>query len=136
MPSVTPKVLLEGAASGPLLKLSTDISFWGGVDSCTGKIIDRRHPESGRFISGKILAMNRSIGSSSGSSILLELLRLDRGPLGIILVQPDFIVTLGAIVAREMGFGSIPVFQVDPADFSRLPCDALVNLAGGRIEIP
>ena len=136
MPSVTPKVLLEGAASGPLLKLGTDISFWGGVDSCTGKIIDRRHPESGRFISGKILAMNRSIGSSSGSSILLELLRLDRGPLGIILVQPDFIVTLGAVVAREMGLGSIPVFQVDPADFSRLPCDGLVNLAGGVIEIP
>jgi len=136
MPSIKSKVLLEGAVTGPLLKLSADISFWGGVDPCTGKIIDRRHPEFGRFISGKILAMNRSIGSSSGSSILLELLRVDRGPLGIILVQPDFIVTLGAVVAREMGFGNIPVVQVDPAEFSRLPGDAQVSLAGGCIGIP
>ena len=136
MPSIKSKVLLEGMASGPLLKLSADISFWGGVDPCTGKIIDRRHPEFGRFISGKILAMNRSIGSSSGSSILLELLRLDRGPLGIILVQPDFIVTLGAVVAREMGFGNIPVVQVDPAEFSQLPGHAQVSLAGGCIGIP
>lgn len=136
MPSIKSKVLLEGMASGPLLKLSADISFWGGVDPCTGKIIDRHHPEFGRFISGKILAMNRSIGSSSGSSILLELLRVDRGPLGIILVQPDFIVTLGAVVAREMGFGNIPVVQVDQAEFSRLPHDAQVSLAEGCIEIP
>ena len=136
MTTLRPAVLLPGQAHGPLLKLSADISLWGGVDPLTGKIIDPRHPEYGRFISGKILAMNRSIGSSSGSSILLELLQRNRGPLGIILVQPDFIVTLGVVVAREMGVGDIPVVRVDPVEFSRLPADAQVSLADGVIQLP
>lgn len=135
MSEIRSTTLLHGQARGPLLKLSEDISLWGGVDPLSGRIIDTRHPEYGRHFGGKILAMNRSIGSSSGSSILLELLQRNCGPLGIILVQPDFIVTLGAVVAREMGVGDIPVVQVDPADFSQLLSETPVRLLGGKILI-
>ena len=133
MQAVQGKVLIEGQARGPLLELSTDISLWGGVDPLTGFIIDQRHPQYGQSIAGKILAMKRSIGSSSGSSILLELLQRERGPLGIILLEVDFIVTLGVVVAREMRFGDIPVVQVRPADFPRLPGNARITRSG-RIE--
>ncbi|MBT8048235.1 MAG: DUF126 domain-containing protein [Xanthomonadales bacterium] len=135
MPVLNSKPLLEGRANGPLLKLSADISFWGGVDPQTGKIIDSRHPEHGRTICGKILAMDRSIGSSSGSSILLELLQNDRGPLGIILLQPDFIITLGAVVAREMGFAAIPVVQVDREAFAALADGVTLQLDGEVIQV-
>ncbi len=120
MPGLASRVLIAGEASAPLLRLDSDISFWGGVDPVTGVIIDSRHPRSGESVSGRILAMTRSIGSSSGSAILLELMRLERGPAGIILVEPDFIVTLGAVVAREMGYGHIPVVQVGGDDIVRL----------------
>lgn len=132
MQALQSRVLIEGSACGPLLKLDADISLWGGVDPLTGIVIDSRHPQYGQQIAGKILAMNRSIGSSSGSSILLELLQRKRGPLGIILIEADFIVTLGVVIAREMRFGDIPVVQIDPEDFSRLPGVARI-FPDGRI---
>ena len=115
------KVLLTGSAEGPVLKLDADISFWGGVDPHSGHIIDRRHPQFGESVAGKILVMHRSIGSSSGSSILLELFRRKRAPSGIILAEADLVISLGAVVAKEMDFGEIPVVCVPPDSFSGLP---------------
>jgi predicted aconitase with swiveling domain len=135
MPVLTSRVLIEGEAQGPVLRLDSDISLWGGVDPQTGIVIDSRHPQFGESFSGKILAMKRSIGSSSGSSILLELLRLKCGPIGIILIEADFIVTLGAVVAREMNFAHIPVLQIEPEDFVRLPGQASIT-RNGEITSP
>jgi len=113
-----------------VLKLDADISFWGGVDPASGTIIDRRHPQYGQSVAGKIVAMYRSIGSSSGSSILLELFRRKRAPSGIILVEADFIISLGAVVAKEMDFTGIPVVCVSPAGFAALPLEVEINLSG------
>lgn len=129
------KVLINGQAEGRLLKLTADISLWGGVDPRSGVIIDSRHPQHGRCMAGKILAMNRSIGSSSGSSIILELLKRKRGPLGIIMIEADFIVTLGVVVAREMGFAKIPVVQMSPEDFSLLPDTVRIGPKGEIIPV-
>ena len=130
MQKLSSKVLIEGEAQAAILRLESDISFWGGVDPTSGLLIDRRHPQAGEHVDGKILAMTRSIGSSSGSSILLELLRLNCGPAGIILVEADFILTLGAVVAREMNYGNIPVVQVSPEVFSQLPDSARIERNG------
>jgi predicted aconitase with swiveling domain len=130
MTAVQSKVLIDGQAEGRLLKLTADISLWGGVDPRSGVIIDSRHPQHGECLAGKILAMHRSIGSSSGSSIILELLQRKHGPLGIILIEVDFIVTLGVVVAREMGFANIPVVQIVPEDFSLLPDTARIGPEG------
>ena len=130
MTAVQSKVLIDGQAEGRLLKLTVDISLWGGVDPRSGVIIDSRHPQHGQCMAGKILAMNRSIGSSSGSSIILELLQRNHGPLGIILIEADFIVTLGVLVAREMGFANIPVVQIVPEDFPLLPDTARIGPEG------
>jgi len=116
------------------MKLTEDISLWGGVDPLSGMVIDRRHPQFGESVTGKILAMNRSIGSSSGSSILLELLQRNIGPLGIILIEVDFIVTLGVVVAREMKFGDIPVVRINPDDFRLLPDFGVIRPNGEIID--
>jgi predicted aconitase with swiveling domain len=99
------EVLLPGqAASGTVLALSAPISFWGGVDPATAGIIDARHPDRGRCIAGTVLALPGTIGSSSASAVLLELVRAGRAPAAIILHEPDAILLLGIIVAREMGW--------------------------------
>ena len=41
------EVLIDGKAEGPLFRLGKPISFWGGVDPMTGRIIDPRHPDHG-----------------------------------------------------------------------------------------
>lgn len=127
---VQSEVLLTGSAEGPVLRLDADISFWGGVDPNSGHIIDRRHPQFGESLGGKILVMHRSIGSSSGSSILLELFRGKRAPSGIILAEADLVITLGVVVAKEMGFGEIPVVRVAPGSFPALPEVLTISRSG------
>ncbi|MEC9151677.1 MAG: DUF126 domain-containing protein [Pseudomonadota bacterium] len=107
------KVLIDGVGVGPLLRLSKPISFWGGVDPVTGRITDPRHPDHGTCVSGTVLALTETIGSSSSSAIMLELLSKGLAPCVLLMGRPDAILTLGVVVAREMGMGSIPVLQVD-----------------------
>mgnify|MGYP001828522803 FL=1 len=101
----------------------------------TGKIIDRRHPQFAACLAGKILVMRRSIGSSSGSSVLLELFRRGCGPLGIILAEPDLVVTLGVVVAREMSFAHVPVMCLDESAFTGLPERLSIGLQGEIVPI-
>ena len=57
------------------------------------------------------------VGSSSSSAVMLELLRLNLAPAGIVLRKPDAILCLGIIVAQEMGWPTVPVVQADPDHF-------------------
>lgn len=124
------EVLLSGTAEGELLRLDRPLSFWGGVDPITGDITDPRHPQCGVNLAGRILAMERSIGSSSSSSILLELMARQKAPAGLILTEPDAILTLGVIVAREMGYGSIPVFIVTSERLGQIPSPLRMTVEG------
>lgn len=123
-------ILLSGEAEGPVLRLDRPLSFWGGVDPRTGVILDPRHPQYGAELGGRILAMERTIGSSSGSSVMLELLAIGKAPAGLILTEPDAILTLGVIVAREMGYGSLPVFLVSPDTLAQLPASLAMHANG------
>lgn len=48
-------------------------------------------------------------GSSSSSSVLAEGIRAGTAPMAIVLLEPDPILALGAIVARELYGRTIPV---------------------------
>lgn len=122
-------VLLPGEAQGPLLRLGKPISFWGGVDPWSGRIIDPRHPDHDRMIGGTILALPATIGSSSSSAVMLELLAGGRAPAALLLAEPDAILTLGIVVGREMGYGTIPVLRLPAAAQARLPQGARLAIA-------
>lgn len=111
-------VLIAGTADAPVLRLTRPISFWGGVDPFSGRIIDPRHPDHGAVIGGQVLVLPGTIGSSSSSAVMLELMAGGRAPAALILVEPDAILVLGVIVAREMGHGAIPVLIVPRADLA------------------
>jgi predicted aconitase with swiveling domain len=91
-----------GSAEGPALVLGRPLSFWGGVDAATGRIIDRSHPDLGACITRAILVMPGGRGSSSSSSVLAETIRRGTGPSGIVLASPDPILTVGALVAEAL----------------------------------
>ncbi|WP_342361584.1 aconitase X swivel domain-containing protein [Terrarubrum flagellatum] len=109
--AVSLEPLVSGAAQARVLTLSAPISFWGGVDPKTGDVIDARHPDRGANISGLILGLPGTIGSSSASSVLLELVRVGKAPAAILIAEPDAILLLGLIVAREMGWATPPAFK-------------------------
>ena len=100
--------------------LRKPLSFWGGVDPLTGGIADPRHPRHGEGIRGRILVMERVIGSSSSSAIMLELLRNDVAPAAIVVAEPDAILVLGILVAGELGYATIPLLRVGAGGIARL----------------
>lgn len=105
------RVLIDGEAEGVVMRLDQPLSFWGGVDPASGVITQPRHPAHGESVAGKVLAMQRTVGSSSSSAIMLELIYCGRAPAALLIAEPDAILALGVIVAREMGYGSLPVIQ-------------------------
>ena len=109
------QVLCSGSAEGPVLRLDAPISFWGGVDPETSQITAAGHPQFGEEIADTLLVMPRLIGSSSSSGVLLELIYQKRCPLALILGEADAILPVGALVAREMAWGQVPLVLVrDP----------------------
>lgn len=98
-----------GRAEGVALVLAQELSFWGGLDAATGRIIDRSHPDLGKSMTGRILVMAGGRGSSSSSSVLAEAIRLGTGPAGIVLARADPIITVGALVAASLYNLACPV---------------------------
>ena len=109
MTRLSATTLVPGRAEGSVLVLAEPLSFWGGLDALSGRIVDRWHPQSGERISGRILLMQAGRGSSSGSSVLAEAIRLGTGPAGIVLLTRDAIVAVGAMVAAELYGRQCPV---------------------------
>lgn len=112
--------LVDGSAQAQTLVLSEPLSFWGGLDSASGRIIDQWHPEKNEVMNGRILVMRAGRGSSSGSSVLAEALRRGTGPAGIVLMTRDAIVTVGAMVAAELYGKVCPVVLASEADWAAI----------------
>lgn len=118
-------------ASGRALVLEEPLSFWGGVDPATGLVIDARHPQRGATVTGRVLVMPSGRGSSSSASVLVEAIRLGTAPAAIVLLHPDPILTLGAIVAEELYGASCPVKVLDELTYHALRDGEPVSLASG-----
>ena len=126
-----------GTGSGPLLVLRKPLSFWGGVDPLTGVVSDPRHPRHRDRLGGRILVMERTIGSSSSSAIMLELLRNGVAPAGIVVGRPDAILVLGILVARELGYPTVPLLRVGDDGIARLAAaeGEWGEIADGRLRV-
>lgn len=107
--------LVEGEASGPVLALREPISFWGGVEVESGRIVEQGHPEAGEMVGGTMLVMPHGRGSSSASSVLAEMIRLGTAPAALILGSADPIIVLGAVVAEEIYRRTTPVVVAEPS---------------------
>ena len=103
------RVLVPGAAEGAACVSAEPLSFWGGFDPATGRVIDRRHDCCGRVVTGKVFLLPGGKGSSTASACLLEAIRAGTAPAAIVTLRPAPILALGAIVADELYGRSVPV---------------------------
>lgn len=120
------RLLVAGTATGPLVISPAPLSFWGGFDAASGEVIDRRHPLSGRTLSGLVLALPWTRGSSTTTAVLLESVRRGTAPAAILLPKVDTFIALAAIVARELYGRTFPVAVV--------PLDALTGATRVQID--
>lgn len=114
------KCFVKGIVKGYLVVSNQPLSFWGGFNPKTGEIIDRRHDLSGETIAGKIFAFPSGCGSSTTSTVLLEAARCLNNPTGIINIETEPILVIGAIVAKAFYSCTIPILTVSASLFEQL----------------
>jgi len=127
--------VLPGAARGQALKVAT-LSLWGGIDSQTGRLIDPQSGHAGDPVAGRVLVIGEPRGSSSSSAVMLELLHAGLAPAAVLLGRIDAILGLGIVVARELGWPTIPLLELDHATIEAIPDGSRIEVrAGGDLHI-
>lgn len=120
------RIIKEGQATGNALVSKVPLSFYGGIDPKTGKIIEKDHPLKGKSIAGKVLVFPTGKGSTVGSYILYRLKKNGHAPIGIINKESEPIVAVGAIIS------DIPM--VDQVDIRKIKNGDTVSINGGLVE--
>jgi len=121
--------VIPGDARATALVSSEPLSFWGGYDSKTGEIIDRRHPLTGACAAGKALAVPITRGSSTTTAVLLEAVRAGTAPAIILTIGVDPFLALASIVADELYGRPIPIVALSANDFATLSNDTSIAVA-------
>ncbi len=128
------EVLVAGSGgTGPALVMTAPISFWGGIDPKSGRVADVRHPQHGDTIAGKVLFLPGTIGSSSASAVVLELVHANHAPVALVVHEPDAILLLGLIVAREMGWQTPVAVRLDRDRFETFRNQQVLVKADGGL---
>ena len=129
--------VVPGIARGEVLTTSQPISFWGGVDPATGLINDPRHELFNQSVAGKVLVFPFGKGSSTGSLIFLELVRVNKSPAAIVNIRTEPILATGPIVCKHFYGKEIPIISLDENAFQMLQTGqhATVNATEGFISI-
>ncbi len=130
------RAVIPGAARGRALVTKEPLSFWGGYDCETGEIIDRRHERCGENAAGRVFLLPTGRGSSTASGILLQSLFNGTAPAALCFLEVDPILALGAIVAEECFERSVPVIQLEEADFATVTDDDWIEIeSDGTLRI-
>lgn len=114
------QAILPGTAEGAVLACAEPLSFWGGVDPATGRVIDVHHPLAGQSLAGRILVMPGTRGSCTGSGVLLDMVLNGHAPAALVFAELEDVVTLGAMIGAEMFGKPLPVLRLTPDAFAAL----------------
>ncbi len=121
--------IVEGMVAGEALVTKEPLSFMGSINPKTGFIIERGHEIEGQCMKGKIFVFPQAKGSTGGSYMLFDVVKNDVGPIGIINIEADSIVVIGAIVAELPMVDKIDIDQIETGDY------IILNATLGTVEV-
>jgi len=121
--------IYKGTVKAEALVTKDGISFYGGVDPDTGKVVEVGHELEGQSVSGKVLVFPTGKGSTVGSYTMYRMMKNNTAPVAIINEQIDTIIAVGCIISE------IPC--VDKIDISKIKTGQklIINGSEGTIEI-
>ncbi len=120
------RVIYQGKAEGDALVTSNPISFYGGIDPDSGKVVERGHELYGESVKGRILVFPHGKGSTVGSYVLYRLSKAGTAPCAIVNEECETIVAVGAIISE------IPC--VDKIEISKIKPDARLKIDGATVQ--
>jgi predicted aconitase with swiveling domain len=126
---LTGRKIYRGLAEGEAIVTTDTISFYGGVDPDTGRVVEAGHELEGQSITGKVLAFPTGKGSTVGSYTLYQMKKNNTAPIAIVNRQIDTVIAVGCIISE------IPC--VDQIDISIMNTGQhiIVNGSDGTVEI-
>ena len=134
--AVQGQVLNPGEAAGAARVLSEPLSFWGGFDPASGRVIDRHHPQAGEELAGTILVLPESRGSGGTPAGVAEAIRRGTAPRAIVLGKADANIAAGALVAAELYGRVVPVVALASETLGLIrDGDRLTVARDGRVRI-
>ena len=128
------KLIVPAEVEGPILVCSEGLSFWGGVDPESGKVIDAHHDQHGQSLAGRMVMMPTSRGSCSGSGVLLALALNGCGPAALIFREDEDILTLGALIAARMFDLPVAVLQLSDSEYEAVSKTGFARLTEDRLN--
>lgn len=121
--------IFKGIAEAEAIVTKDGISFYGGVDPDTGKVVEVGHELEGQSITGKILVFPTGKGSTVGSYTMYRMKKNNTAPVAIVNKQIDTIIAVGCIISE------IPC--VDKIDISSIKTGQKITVNGseGSVEV-
>ncbi len=121
--------IFKGIAEAEAIVTKDGISFYGGVDPDTGKVVEVGHELEGKSISGKVLVFPSGKGSTVGSYTMYRMKKNNTAPAAIVIKQIDTIIAVGCIISE------IPC--VDRIDINNINTGQIVVVNGseGTVEV-
>lgn len=121
--------IYKGIASGRAIVTKEGISFYGGIDPETGKVVEVGHELEGQIITDKILVFPTGKGSTVGSYTMYRMKKNNTAPLAIINKNIDTIVAVGCIISEIPCVDMIEISKIKNQD------QLNVNATEGTVEI-
>jgi hypothetical protein len=121
--------IYKGIAGGEAIVTKDGISFYGGVDPDTGKVVEVGHELEGQSITGKILVFPTGKGSTVGSYTLYRMRKSKTAPAAIVNKQIDTIIAVGCIISE------IPCVDKIDIDEIKTGRRIVVNGSEGTVEV-
>lgn len=121
--------IYKGIAEGEAIVTKDGISFYGGVDPDTGRVVEVGHELEGQSITGKILVFPTGKGSTVGSYTLYRMKKNNTAPAAIVNEQIDTIIAVGCIISEIPCVDKIDVNEIKTGQ------KMVVNGSEGTVEV-
>jgi predicted aconitase with swiveling domain len=121
--------IYKGIAEAKAIVTKDGISFYGGVDPDTGKVVEVGHELEGQTISGKVLVFPSGKGSTVGSYTMYRMMKNKTAPAAIVNKEIDTIIAVGCIISE------IPCVDKIEIDKIKTGQNLTVNGMEGTVEV-
>jgi predicted aconitase with swiveling domain len=136
-------IIISGKAEGKAMVTKEPINFTAAFTKISNmlpgksaEIMDRHHDLFGNNIHNRVLFFPSCIGSTHTGLVLLDLVRMERGPAALVVQKADPILISG-IILSEVWYGpKIPIVEYDDADlFEMISNGDEVLVDQGKVQI-
>ncbi|MEM2935167.1 MAG: DUF126 domain-containing protein [Candidatus Thermoplasmatota archaeon] len=110
------RTIYPGKVKGEAIVSKEAFSFYGGVDTKTGIIIDKNNSLYGKCIKDKIFVFPCGKGSTVGSYVIYALKKNGNAPKAIINRETETIVATGAIISAIVCVDGVDIDAIKDGD--------------------